>query len=425
MDGEFEDNYTTIGQEASFDVLDLDGQSFHPDGVLDEIIVEQNNIAGTGMAKNDLAELNSNWMSQFTSIGTSRLSEQVDGMGLDINDWYASNIPDEFNLSSVKNSNEVQLNKFLNEQAGHLSEIDTGYPSNEDILIGKDFALSKQHDLERKDRKSAKKRKSNETLTGVGDLNLDVLLGKISKNGCEELADFDTQKLVDNGRIEDLEFTHTDRAVLKRAKLGDDVDGSRHESASFASAVFGKEIKSTSDTGRGRRRNSRTRNRRSEARIPSKCEDLSPVPSPEAEVPCLSPIDTTEYIKDEELINLETKELNKRVKHYSKDIVDEIKHRRRTLKNRGYARSCREKKINETSTLQNNNEGLQKKLASTRIELKLAILQRDEWKSKYENLVSDIKRVGNVHMSMNNWSQLLVELRTILIDTNLLMAAKI
>jgi len=59
-------------------------------------------------------------------------------------------------------------------------------------------------------------------------------------------------------------------------------------------------------------------------------------------------------ICDEELIHIEIKELNKRIKDkgVSKELASRLKQRRRTLKNRKYATSLREKKDAEISTLE-------------------------------------------------------------------------
>jgi len=64
--------------------------------------------------------------------------------------------------------------------------------------------------------------------------------------------------------------------------------------------------------------------------------------------------EASKVICDEELINIEIKELNKKIKDkgVSKDLANRLKQRRRTLKNRNYATSCREKKDAEISSLE-------------------------------------------------------------------------
>ena len=118
-------------------------------------------------------------------------------------------------------------------------------------------------------------------------------------------------------------------------------------------------------------------------------EGLSPVSSPEAEVPALSPINTNEFIGDDELMTLDIKDLNRRVKYLPKAIVREIKHRRRTLKNRGYARWCRVKKIDETSSLQKSYTDLEKERASASVNLELEVMM--------------MQSVTNGSVNMNNY----------------------
>jgi len=64
--------------------------------------------------------------------------------------------------------------------------------------------------------------------------------------------------------------------------------------------------------------------------------------------------EASRVISDEELIHIEIKELNKRIKDkgVSKELACRLKQRRRTLKNRKYATSLREKKDAEISTLE-------------------------------------------------------------------------
>merc|ERR1712048_996254 len=59
-------------------------------------------------------------------------------------------------------------------------------------------------------------------------------------------------------------------------------------------------------------------------------------------------------ISDSDLINIDIKELNKMLKErgIAKELSVRLKQRRRTLKNRNYASSCREKKDEEILTLE-------------------------------------------------------------------------
>merc|ERR1711879_810266 len=59
-------------------------------------------------------------------------------------------------------------------------------------------------------------------------------------------------------------------------------------------------------------------------------------------------------IEDRDLMDIDIKELNKMLKerNVSKELAVRLKQRRRTLKNRNYASSCREKKDEEISGLE-------------------------------------------------------------------------
>jgi len=67
-------------------------------------------------------------------------------------------------------------------------------------------------------------------------------------------------------------------------------------------------------------------------------------------------------LDDKDLIDIETKDLNKRLKkaNISKDRQKAIKAERRTLKNRGYASSCRIKREKEVERLESQIEDLRK-----------------------------------------------------------------
>jgi len=73
-------------------------------------------------------------------------------------------------------------------------------------------------------------------------------------------------------------------------------------------------------------------------------------PRPDVEVP--------DVIPDKELLSLEIKELNRRVKEkgVTRDLGVQLKIRRRTLKNRNYATSCREKKDLEIRNLERKRD---------------------------------------------------------------------
>merc|ERR1719227_4360 len=64
--------------------------------------------------------------------------------------------------------------------------------------------------------------------------------------------------------------------------------------------------------------------------------------------------EASRIIEDRDLMDIDIKELNKMLKerNVSKELAVRLKQRRRTLKNRNYASSCREKKDEEILTLE-------------------------------------------------------------------------
>jgi len=64
--------------------------------------------------------------------------------------------------------------------------------------------------------------------------------------------------------------------------------------------------------------------------------------------------EASRVIADKDLIDIDIKELNKMLKErgVAKELAVRLKQRRRTLKNRNYASSCREKKDEEISGLE-------------------------------------------------------------------------
>jgi len=72
----------------------------------------------------------------------------------------------------------------------------------------------------------------------------------------------------------------------------------------------------------------------------------------------LPDLETARVIDDKDLIDIEIKELNKKIKEkgITKELAVKLKQRRRTLKNRNYATSCREKKDAEITGLEDIRE---------------------------------------------------------------------
>ncbi|XP_069511404.1 transcription factor MafG isoform X1 [Ambystoma mexicanum] len=99
-------------------------------------------------------------------------------------------------------------------------------------------------------------------------------------------------------------------------------------------------------------------------------------------------------LTDEELVTMSVRELNQHLRGLSKEEIIQLKQRRRTLKNRGYAASCRVKRVTQKELLEKQKAELQQeveKLASENANMKLEL---DALRSKYEALQNFARTVA-------------------------------
>lgn len=108
---------------------------------------------------------------------------------------------------------------------------------------------------------------------------------------------------------------------------------------------------------------------------------VEPQPSSEAGMP-----DRPDQLGDDELVNLPLRKLNKRLSDLPACEVQKMRKRRRCLKNRGYALSCRSKRQLQQKSLEEKNIQMTKELRYAKAELQKVRKERDTCRTKYEQL---------------------------------------
>ena len=96
--------------------------------------------------------------------------------------------------------------------------------------------------------------------------------------------------------------------------------------------------------------------------------------------------DYSELFTDDELMMLTIRDLNRRLKTLPKAEAHKIRKRRRSLKNRGYATSCRQRRTALKENLEIQNQRLKAQLREAKENLGNAVKDRDMYRKKFEQL---------------------------------------
>ncbi|XP_015791434.1 GATA zinc finger domain-containing protein 10 [Tetranychus urticae] len=114
-------------------------------------------------------------------------------------------------------------------------------------------------------------------------------------------------------------------------------------------------------------------------------------------------------LNDDQLIRLSVRELNKRLHGYSREDIQRLKQKRRTLKNRGYAQNCRTKRLRHKQDLEVQNRRFEQENARYRHEIleiksQLASLihERDYFREQYHLLCRSTGQTSTLSFSSSN-----------------------
>lgn len=91
-------------------------------------------------------------------------------------------------------------------------------------------------------------------------------------------------------------------------------------------------------------------------------------------------------LTEEQLVSLSARDLNRLCRDLPDDIIKQLKKRRRTLKNRGYAYNSRVRRVSQKNQLEKERDELQKQISQLQEKVKLLERESDSWKRKAQAL---------------------------------------
>lgn len=127
-------------------------------------------------------------------------------------------------------------------------------------------------------------------------------------------------------------------------------------------------------------------------------------------------------ISDDELVSLTVKELNRLLKGLSRDEVSKLKQRRRTLKNRGYAANCREKRISQKEELETEKDKLRAEVDRLQRENNVVKMELNALRNKCDALEhfarrNDIRVLTQPHVVSQMHTPIVVKTEAVLPST--------